>query len=246
MKVQTLASGSSGNCTFIDSGASKILVDAGISTRRLSRKLESIGVRMSEIDAVIISHEHSDHTKAIKDIAVPVYVSSKTAHLWRSDVGILREFRTGEPFKVGDVLITPFPVPHDALDPVGFTVESAGRKVGIATDIGSVTGIVSQRLKVCDMLIIESNHDEGRLLAGKYPWELKQRVGGPLGHLSNRQCSKLLESVAHGKLRVVLLAHLSESNNLPSLALEAAHSVLRGFSASLHIASKDSGEVFVI
>jgi len=246
LKVQTLASGSSGNCTFIDSGATKILVDAGISTIRLSKNLKSIGVRMNEIDGVVISHEHSDHTRAIKDLPVPVYVSSKTAHLWRRDVEILREFRAEEPFSVGDAVITPFPVPHDALDPVGFTFKSADRKVGIATDIGSVTGVVLQRLKGCDMLIIESNHDEGRLISGNYSWDLKQRVGGPLGHLSNRQCCQLLESVAHSKLRFVLLAHLSESNNLPGLALEAARSVLRSFSASLHVASRDSGEVFVL
>ncbi|WP_462137861.1 MBL fold metallo-hydrolase [Candidatus Mycalebacterium sp.] len=245
MKIQTLASGSSGNCTFIDSGSAKILVDAGISARQVSERLKSVGAQVGELNGVIISHEHQDHTKAITVLPVPVYVSSRTRHLW-SGVRDLREFRTDEPFGVGDILITPFPVPHDAVDPVGFTVEAGGKKVGIVTDIGSETGLVLERLSDCDMLIIESNHDEGRLLTGRYPLEVKQRVAGRLGHLSNRQCSRLLESVAHGNLRFVVLAHLSERNNLPRLALDAARRAISGFSASLHIAPKSCGEVFVL
>lgn len=245
MKIQTLASGSSGNCTFIDSGGAKILIDAGISAKQIDSCLQSVGTRIADLSGVIVSHEHSDHTKAITSLPVPVYVSSRTRHLW-SDVRFLREFRTGEPFSVGGIVITPFPVPHDALDPVGFTVEAGGRKVGIVTDIGAATEVVFERLKVCDMLIIESNHDEGRLLTGRYPPELKQRVFGRRGHLSNRQCSELLERIAHGRLRFVVLAHLSERNNLPRLALEAARRAIEGFSASLHIAPKNCGEVFVL
>lgn len=202
---------------------------------------------MSDIDGVVVSHEHSDHAKAITSIPVPVHVSSATAHLWEGRVDSLCEFRTGEPFPVGDMLVTPFPVPHDAVDPVGFTVESGGGKVGVVTDIGFATNVVADRLRGCDMLIVESNHDEGRLIAGRYPWELKQRIGGRLGHLSNRQCSGLLENVVHDGLRFVVLAHLSESNNLPRLALESAREATGGFSASLHVAPRDGfGEVFVL
>ncbi len=218
-----------------------------MSAKKLSRALDSIGVRMDEIDGVVVSHEHSDHAKAITDIPVPVYVSSETAHLWKGRVNSLREFSAGDFFGVGDMLVNPFPVPHDALDPVGFTVESGGKKVGIVTDIGSVTAVVYDKLRGCDMLIIESNHDEGRLISGMYPWELKQRVGGSLGHLSNRQCSELLGNVVHSKLRFVVLAHLSERNNLPRLALESARKVIGAFSASLRVAPRnDSGEVFVL
>lgn len=247
MKVQTLASGSSGNCTFIDSGNAKILVDAGIAPRKLAKELASIGVRMEDIDAVVVSHEHSDHTKAITAVPVPVYVSEATRHLWEGKVGSLRDFHSGGGFAVGDMTVETFPVPHDAIDPVGFTIESRGTKIGIVTDIGSVTGLVSERLRGCDMLIVESNHDEARLIAGRYPWELKQRVGGALGHLSNRQCSKLLAEVAHGGLRFVVLAHLSESNNMPELALKAANEAVSGFSPSLHIAPRTArGEAFVL
>lgn len=247
MKVQTLASGSSGNCTFIDSGNAKILVDAGIAPKKLAKELASVGVRMDEIDAVLVSHEHSDHTKAITALPVPVYVSEETTHLWKGKVGSLRDFRSGSGFAVGDMTVKTFPVPHDAIDPVGFTVESRGAKAGIVTDIGSVTGLVSERLRGCDMLVVESNHDEARLLKGRYPWQLKQRVGGVLGHLSNRQCSKLLAEVAHGGLRFVVLAHLSESNNMPELALRAAGEVMNGFASSLHVAPRTApGEAFVL
>lgn len=247
MKVQTLASGSSGNCTFIDSGCSKILVDAGIGVRKLSKFLGQIGVSMEEIDAVVVSHEHLDHAKAITSIPVPVYVSSATAHLWHKKVDSLSEFNSGGGFEVGAMTINTFPVPHDALDPVGFTVEAKGKKVGVVTDIGRETGVVSDRLRDCDMLVIESNHDERQLLSGLYPWELKQRIGGSLGHLSNRQCSNLLCGVAHDKLRFVVLAHLSESNNMPALALDSARAAVRGSGASVHVAPRVSpGEAFII
>lgn len=247
MKVQTLSSGSSGNCTFIDSGSSKILVDAGVSPTKLASELESIGVRLDEIDAVVVSHEHADHAKAITAIPVPVYVSEATMHLWKGRVDSLRGFCSGSGFAVGDIEVETFPVPHDAIDPVGFVIRSRGRKVGIVTDAGSVTGVVSDSLCGCDMLIVESNHDEARLLSGRYPWELKQRIGGTLGHLSNRQCSNLLAEVAHVGLRFVILAHLSESNNMPELALTAANWAVEGFETSLHVAPRRTrGEEFIL
>ena len=247
LKVQTLASGSSGNCTFIDSGSSRILVDAGMSPRKLFRTLDSVGVRMDDIDAVVVSHEHSDHSKAITALPVPVYISSATRHLWHDKVDSLCEFQTGTGFEVGNIKITPFPVPHDALDPVGFTIESNDKKIGIATDIGSPTVVVSDMLQGCDLLIIESNHDEKSLMCGKYPQELKKRVGGARGHLSNCQCSKLLGNVAHTNLRFVILAHLSEHNNMPHLALESAQGVMEEFPVSVHVAPRNNpGEVFVL
>ena len=247
MKIQTLASGSSGNCTLIDSGNSKILVDAGISARKILRSLESIGIRMDEIDAVVVSHEHGDHTRAIGTLSLPVYVSSATSHLWEDEVNSLYQFSTGVSFHISDMHLNPFPVSHDALDPVGFTIESNGKKVGIATDIGAVTATVSDSLRDCNMLIIESNYDEKVLASSSYPSHLKQRIAGKLGHLSNDQCSGLLESIVHRNLRFIVLAHLSEQNNTPDLALESARKATKGFPASLHIAPRNnSGEVFIL
>ena len=142
IKICTLASGSSGNSVFIQTERAKILVDAGISPRQINSKLKILGVQMSEIDVVLITHEHTDHIAALPFIKVPVYVASTTTFLWKDKVEDLKEFDTGSPFYINDALITPFPIPHDALDPVGFTVQTEHKKVGVVTDIGSVTTLV--------------------------------------------------------------------------------------------------------
>jgi phosphoribosyl 1,2-cyclic phosphodiesterase len=224
--ICTLASGSSGNSLFIQTERAKILVDAGISPRQITSRLKTLGIQMSEIDVVLITHEHTDHIAALPFIKVPVYVASTTIFLWKDKVENLKEFDTGSPFCVNDALITPFPIPHDALDPVGFTIQTEHKKVGVVTDIGSVTALVRERLKGVDALILEFNHDEEMLLYGPYPWDLKQRIKGRLGHLSNVDAAGLLGSLIHDGLRYVILAHLSESNNTPKRALEVASSAL--------------------
>jgi len=204
------------------------LVDAGISMRQISLRLERIGVGLSEIDAVVITHEHSDHTHAIKRLDIPVYVTSATVHLWKDKVIRLEEFESDTPFTIRDLLVTPFSVPHDALDPVGFSIESSNnRKIGIVTDIGSVTALVKERLKHADILLIEFNHDNEILLYSHYPWDLKQRIKGRLGHLSNNQASELLQELIHEGLSHVILAHLSQVNNKPEVALQSALGVIK-------------------
>jgi phosphoribosyl 1,2-cyclic phosphodiesterase len=228
MRICTLASGSSGNCLYIESGETRILVDAGISLRQIVLKLRKLDVELSDIDAVIVTHEHSDHTAALQNIGVPVHVASATAHLWADKVSSLREFDTDASFMIRDLLVTPFSVPHDALDPVGFSIESCqGKKIGVVTDIGSVTALVRERLRGSNALVIEFNHDNDILLYSHYPWDLKQRIRGRLGHLSNHQASELLSELVHGGLRHVVLAHLSQVNNRPDVAYESASSVLR-------------------
>jgi phosphoribosyl 1,2-cyclic phosphodiesterase len=226
MKICTLASGSSGNSLFVETGKTKILVDAGISHRQLTTRLKKLGVHMSEINAVLITHEHTDHAVALPLIKAPVYVSSGTVSIWKDTVEELKEFEPGSSFFLNDALITPFPVPHDALDPVGFTIETDHKKLGIVTDIGSVTTLVRERLKGSNALILEFNYDEGMLLYSSYPWELKQRIKSRLGHLSNEDASELLKDLIHEGLRHVILAHLSEVNNTPKKALDIASSVL--------------------
>lgn len=227
MRVCTLASGSSGNSLYIESEGTRILVDAGISLRQITLRLRRLDVKLSDIDAVIVTHEHSDHTAAISKIDAPVHVASATSHLWKDSVTGLREFETDRPFTIKDLLITPFSVPHDALDPVGFTIESQrSEKVGVVTDIGSVTELVKERLRGSNVLVIEFNHDNDILLYSHYPWELKQRIKGRLGHLSNLQASGLLHELVHSSLRHVVLAHLSQVNNRPEVALESASAVV--------------------
>ena len=226
MKICTLASGSSGNSLFVETRRTKILVDAGISHRQLTVRLKKLGVQMSDIDAVLITHEHTDHVAAIPQIKAPVYVSSSTVSLWKDKVKDLKEFEPGSQFFLNDTLITPFPVPHDALDPVGFTIEIDHKKLGIVTDIGSVTALVRERLRGSNALILEFNYDEGMLLYSSYPWDLKQRIKSRLGHLSNEDAAGLLQNLIHEELRYVILAHLSEVNNTPKKALERAHSAI--------------------
>lgn len=252
MRVCTLASGSSGNSLYIESEETRILVDAGISLRQIMLRLKKLDVELSDIDAVIVTHEHSDHTTAIPRIDAPVHVASATSHLWKDKVSRLREFETDSPFTIKDLLITPFSVPHDALDPVGFTIESQkSEKVGVVTDIGSVTQLVKERLRGSNVLVIEFNHDNDILLYSHYPWDLKQRIKGRLGHLSNLQASGLLDELMHYRLRHVVLAHLSQVNNRPEVAFESASAVVKRKGAETEVnvsvaPRKNIGEVLGI
>jgi phosphoribosyl 1,2-cyclic phosphodiesterase len=157
-------------------------VDAGISPRQIAIKLKTLGIQISEIDAVLVTHEHIDHIAALPFLKVPVYVASTTTFLWKDRVEPLKEFIIGSTFCVNDALVTSFPIPHDAIDPVGFTIQTGHKKVGVVTDIGSVTALVRERLKGVDALVLEFNHDEEMLIYGPYPWDLKQRIKGRLGH----------------------------------------------------------------
>ena len=250
MKFCTLASGSSGNSLYLESKYSKILIDAGISFRRISRSLENIGVAVTDLDAVVLSHEHEDHSKAVgKMSGVPVYVSGETVGFWEEKrngyshkngagssktggsrngaINKLREFDSEEPFHINDLTVTPFSVAHDAIDPVGFTVTDGRVKIGVVTDIGKPTALVIESLKNCDALVLESNHDREMLFSGPYPPYLQQRISGGHGHLSNDQSASLLGDVLHDGLKYVLLAHLSSRNNTPEMALGCSLEVLR-------------------
>ena len=252
MRICTLASGSSGNSLYIESESARVLVDAGISLRQIGLKLRKLGVDVSDIDAVIVTHEHSDHTAALPNIRVPVHVARTTAHLWHNKVGFLREFDTDAPFTIKDLLITPFSVPHDALDPVGFSIESGkGEKIGVVTDIGSVTALVRERLRGSSALVLEFNHDNDILLYSHYPWDLKQRIRGRLGHLSNNQASVLLSNLVHGGLKHIVLAHLSRVNNRPEVAFASASSVLSNSDVGMEVRvsvapRKTLGEVLTV
>lgn len=247
MKICTLASGSSGNSLLVESGSTKVLVDAGLSLRQLTRRLGRLGVTLGELDAVLLTHEHHDHSRGVPSLPVPVYVSAATESLWCGQVPRLALFETGTPFEVGEITVTPFPVPHDAADPVGFTLEAGGVKLGVVTDIGSVTNVVRERLRGSQAIVVEFNHDEKLLSYGPYPWELKQRIQSRHGHLSNSQAASLVRDLLHDDLRHLVLAHLSKVNNAESIAVEAALKVLIDEGASfvdVTIAPKDRlGEV---
>lgn len=233
MRIVVLGSGSSGNCTFIDSGRTRVLVDLGFGPRSLARRFRQSGCKDGRIDAVLITHGHNDHVKGVARFvqrqAAVVYATEGT----REEVPELaaldrvETFRAGDIFEVGDLIIESFPVPHDAAEPVGFSIRSNGVRGLIATDVGHLSAALIERTRGCDWLILESNHDVELLKIGPYPWELKRRVLGPWGHLSNTELADFLLEDFDGQARHLWLAHLSRRNNLPALALSTAQEALR-------------------
>lgn len=233
MKICSLASGSKGNCLFIESGGVRLLIDVGLSLKETKSRLSASRIEPESIHAVLVTHEHIDHIRSIGSFArrynIPVLVSYATRqkadqYLHKLD---LIEFETGYSFVFRDIMIDPFPVSHDCCDPVGFVIESHEGKAGTATDLGIVTRLVREKLKGCRALNLESNHDPEMLLNGPYPWHLKQRIKSRHGHLSNQESLDLLHDLAHGGLEVLVMAHLSETNNHPDKVVETTASFLR-------------------
>jgi phosphoribosyl 1,2-cyclic phosphodiesterase len=232
LRVCLLASGSKGNAIYIESRESRILIDAGLSARELSGRLQGIGVAGEDLHALLVSHEHADHCRGLGAVArrfrLPVFLHPETRRALPAPgrLDTVQEFEAGDVLHCRDLRIETFPITHDAAAPVGFIVETAEGKIGIATDLGIATRLVTQRLQHCRVLVLESNHDEAMLRDGPYPWPLKQRIRGNHGHLSNTEAASLLQDVLWEGLEAVFLAHLSETNNLPALAEAGASRVL--------------------
>jgi phosphoribosyl 1,2-cyclic phosphodiesterase len=247
MQVTVLGSGSAGNCTLIETEATTILVDAGLSSRQITRRLELIGRSVEQLDAILLTHEHSDHTRGLhvlcKQRPFPVYANRLTAEAFATDPECngrrkisWRLFSTGALFEIGDLVVESFSVPHDAYDPVGFTIHHGTVAVGILTDLGQATKLVVERVRAVDALVLEANHDI-KLLQGDTarPWSLKQRIMSRHGHLSNDAAATLAGEVASDRLRHVFLAHLSRDCNRPDLAQQVVSRKLRQVGAS-HVA----------
>lgn len=221
-----LASGSKGNCLYFGTKKTKILIDAGLSGRATEKKLAEIDIALEEIQAILISHDHTDHILGLKTLAfrygIPVLANSETAkgiYNVFHDCPTFKIFTTGEPFRFGDIEIHPFSIQHDTVDPVAFTLKVDTLKVGICTDLGFATTLVRTHLKECDYLYVEANHEPSMVYASSRPLIYKQRVLGRNGHLSNEACASLLEDVLHEKLKHIHLAHLSQECNSPQKAL---------------------------
>ena len=247
LKVCLLASGSKGNCICVSDGETTVLVDAGLSGREIQRRLQQQGVRPADLAGIVVSHEHADHIQGVGVLArrfdLPVYVNRRTfgAGTPWGKIPSLNYFECGQAFEINDMRIHPFSVPHDAEDPAGFTLCTREFKIGIATDLGYATTTVKEHLKNCTLMVVEANHDPQMLDNGPYPWPLKQRIKGRTGHMSNRDCRRLLGELAHGDLRCVILAHLSETNNCPQRALSEVGEVLRPQCTRLLVATQDAG-----
>ena len=232
MNICLLASGSKGNSILVESGKTRLLIDAGLSARELRKRLDSVGIEAESLDALLITHEHGDHVRGlgplVRQLELPVYLQTDLARKL-PDVGkpeCVREFVDGEEFAINDLTIRPFAITHDCLAPVGFTLDGELGKVGVATDLGVVTRLVTECLQDCRALVLETNHDEELLRDGPYPWKLKQRVRSNHGHLSNNAAGNLLQSLLWSGLETVFLGHLSETNNRPDLAVEVVSAIL--------------------
>lgn len=234
LRVCTLASGSTGNATFVRSETTSILVDAGISARGIANGLKEIGADPSGLAAICLSHEHDDHCRGLRvfhgKFGTPLYANFGTVEALRRS-SVLEHlpwnvFTTGQPFTVGDLVIQAFPVPHDAFEPVGFVVSSGSDRVGIATDVGIPTELLRQRLRGCRLVAIEANHDDQLLQDSSRPWHLKQRIRGRQGHLSNEHAARVVADIAGPELHQVVLVHLSRECNRGELALAAVRSSL--------------------
>jgi phosphoribosyl 1,2-cyclic phosphodiesterase len=295
VRFTVLASGSKGNSTVISGGRTRILVDCGLSCRELFRRMKLVGEEPETLDAIIITHEHSDHVNGVavtaRKLGIPVYFTEATHRAWMrwltprrqmtyaqwleqirkqaaerqaeaaADEGepdetdlvetaeapreaaepvaptkakdpawlpAVEYFQAGKPFEIGDIAISPFTTPHDAADPVGFVFCSEGVRMAFATDLGYIPPNVKAQLKGLALLLLESNHDLEMLRDGPYPWQVKQRVLSRVGHLSNEAAAGFLEDDYDGQAAYVILAHLSESNNLPELARVTAERALSG------------------
>lgn len=234
MKTCVLASGSSGNCIYVGGGSGGVLIDAGLSGRETVRRLEKIGVSIGTISAICLTHEHADHIAGLAVLheryGIKIFANSGTIDAVRQNGRMERIswqiFSTNNPFEVGDLVLHPFPVSHDAYEPVGFVISCGAAKLGIATDIGAPTHLVREHLRQCQALIVEANHDEALLSEARRPWVIKQRIAGRQGHLSNRHAAEMIASIASPGLARVFLCHLSRDCNRPELAEKEVRSAL--------------------
>ena len=231
MKFCSIASGSSGNCIFAGSSHTSVLVDAGISGKRIEQGLNGLDMTTKDIDGILVTHEHSDHIKGLGVLArrygLPIYGTKGTLdavadvpNIGKIPEGLFHVVRTDTDFSVGDLTIHPFAISHDAAEPCGYRISHDGKSAAVATDMGCYDDYIVENLKGLDVLLLESNHDVHMLQAGRYPYYLKRRIMSDKGHLSNETSGQLLCRVLHDNIREIFLGHLSKENNYEALAFE--------------------------
>lgn len=246
MRLCLLGSGSSGNCVYIGDGGGALLLDAGFSAKETLGRMNAAGLDPATVKAIVISHEHGDHVRGAgplsRKLGVPVYMNEPTHGKIKNVIGKtpgVEIFETGQAFSVNGLSVTPFSISHDGADPCAFVLGDGNRRAAVLTDVGHVTRLVEERVRDVDYLVVEANHDYEMLMAGPYPWPLKQRVASRLGHLSNEACATFLEGFAHANLQGVALAHISRTNNNADLVRLMAGDTLGG-GAPFIVASQDA------
>ncbi len=227
-----LASSSAGNCLFLRTERTRILVDAGLSRKQTCERLSLIGEDPDKLDAILVTHEHSDHVSGLarisRHLGKPVFMTRLTGPTidWEGDPPPLELFQAGTRVVIGDLEIESFTIPHDAVDPVGYSIMAEGVRVGIVTDLGYIPDSIKMHLRGCHFLLLEANHDLEMLKVGPYPWSVKQRVMGRKGHLSNAVVEDFIRQDLDLSVHTLVLGHLSEHNNHPELVRMMAHQAI--------------------
>ena len=250
LRFASLASGSQGNCLIAEAGRTRVLIDCGLNLTDTERRLERLGVAPGEVSAILVTHEHGDHASGVFDFAaahrVTVYLTYGTLGAMRQEGKVTEGVRTvqvdgRQALAVGDIQVHPFTVPHDAREPVQYVLSDGASKLGVVTDVGTTTAHLQQVLSGLDALVLECNYDRDMLWAGAYPKWLKERIGGPFGHLDNRDSERLLAGLDRSRLKHVIGAHLSQQNNRPELARAALARAMGCEESWIGLATQDEG-----
>jgi phosphoribosyl 1,2-cyclic phosphodiesterase len=249
----SLYSGSSGNCLFVETESTKILIDCGTSLKKVTEGLESIDKKIEDIDAILVTHEHIDHVQSLgnasKKFNIPVFTNFETLEAMPKQKEKISDnnqklFEVGKEFQIGDLEIHPFEIPHDAANPCGFSIYNNKSKLTIATDLGHMNNDLINNMKGSSFILLESNYDPEILKCSRYPYILKQRISGPKGHLSNNLAGKTISELTKSDLKEVMLGHLSKENNFPELAYQTVVEELQNNNIDLNelrlsVASRD-------
>lgn len=235
MEFCPIYSGSSGNCVYVGNDRVKLLVDAGLTGKKIESGLGAAGINPGDIDAILITHEHDDHIKSAGILSrrfnIPIYANNNTWEAMYKSLGNIKEenikvFDGWLPFEIGDITVVPFSTPHDAANPCGYSFIHKRSKVSVATDIGYFSSVVKENIKDSNAILLEANHDVEMLKVGPYPYNLKLRILSKTGHLSNEDSGKAIASIMNSRIKTIYLGHLSRTNNYPELAYRTVVSIL--------------------
>ncbi len=258
MRMCSIASGSSGNCIYVGSDDTHLLVDTGISKKRIEEGLKELEIKGEELNGILVTHEHSDHIQGLgvfsRKYAIPIYATpgtirgiEKSSSLGKMPEGLLHPIETDKMFTLGNIEINPFRISHDANEPCGYRMEQGGKAVAVATDLGTYDDYIVKKLEKLDAVLLEANHDIHMLEVGGYPYPLKRRILGDKGHLSNELSGQLLCDILHDNLKHIMLGHLSKENNYARLAYETvklevtlADNDYKGEDLDMWVAKRDS------